>query len=177
MKRFLIVSILIFSLSLGLVFASGGREVVKPEKAPKLVMMFSSGGSGNTLADSAKKFGEMSGIEMEVLQFPIKEIYEKQVLALSTKKATPNIIACDDTWFAALKSFLAPLKLDSATKDAFVASMIGSYRWPPGTGDYLAVPVRMGGDVIMYREDVLAEKGVDPDSLKTWEISTQRPRS
>jgi len=168
MKRLPIVVLLIFSLGLGLLFASGGKEVVKPAKAPKLVMMFSSGGSGKTLSDSAKKFGEMSGIEMEVLQFPIKEIYEKQVLALSTKKATPDIIACDDTWFAAMKSFLAPLKLDSATKDAFVASMIGSYQWPPKTGDNLAVPVRMGGDVIMYREDVLAARGVDPDSLKTW---------
>jgi multiple sugar transport system substrate-binding protein len=169
MKRLLIVSLLIFSLSLGLLFASGGREVVKPEKAPKLVMMFSSGGSGKTLSDSAKKFGEKSGIEMEVLQFPIKEIREKQILALSTKQATPDIIACDDSWFAEMKGFLAPLKLDSATKDAFVASMIGSFRWPPGTGDYLAVPVRMGGDVIMYREDVFAQKGVDPNGLKTWE--------
>ncbi len=169
MKRYLIASLLIFSLSLGLLFASGAKEEAKPEKAPKLVMMFSSGGSGKTLADSAKKFGELSGIEMEVLQFPIKEIYQKQILALSTKKATPDIIACDDTWFAAMKDFLAPLELDSATIDTFVASMIGSYRWPPGTGDYLAVPVRMGGDVIMYREDVLAAKGVDPNSLKTWE--------
>ncbi len=38
MKRILIVSFLIVSLGLGLLFASGGKEEVKPEKAPKLVM-------------------------------------------------------------------------------------------------------------------------------------------
>jgi multiple sugar transport system substrate-binding protein len=47
--------------------------------------------------------------------------------------------------------------------------MIGSFRWPPGRGDYLAVPVRMGGDVIMYRADILSDKGIDPNSLKTWD--------
>jgi len=135
----------------------------------KLVVMFSSGGSGRTLSVAARDFEEKTGIEMEVLTFPSKELREKQILALSQGRPIPDVIAADDTWFAEMWKFLEPLELDEETKSTFIPSMLGSFCWPPKDGAYLALPVRMGGDVIIYREDIFAEHGITPEEIKTWE--------
>ena len=50
--------------------------------------------------------------------------------------------------------------------DAFIPGMLNTFAVD---GVIYGIPVRMGGDVITYREDVLEELGVDPASLRTWE--------
>lgn len=136
------------------------------ESRPKLTMMFSAGGSGNALKSSAERFGEQNGVDVEVLLFSISEVYEKQVLALYGKVGTPDLIAMDDTWFPLMKEYLAPLEFDEAFNNAFIPSMRES--WMAGQVQY-GVPVRMGGEVIVYRKDVLEAAGIDPMSLTTWE--------
>lgn len=136
----------------------------------KLQVLFSSGGSGNTLMAGAKLFEEKFGVEVEVLTFPIDEVREKQILALTQGRETPDVIAIDDTWFAELVDFLYPLEVDENTKARFVKSMLDSYRWPQEeSGTYYGFPVRMAGDVIVYREDILAEHNINPEEIKTWE--------
>lgn len=137
-------------------------------KDGKLTVMFSSGGSGNTLAASAEEFTKVTGIETEVLLFPYAELHNKVVLALSQGGPIPDVVPIDDIWVVELAGFCEPLHLEEQEKERFVRSMLEMFRWPQLTGSYCALPVRIGGDVIVYRTDVFAEKGIDPANLLTW---------
>ena len=79
MKKLL--TLLVLLMTVAMVFAQGGTEGSKAEAPRKLSMMFSSGGAGKALAAAAEKFGEERGVEMDVLTFPVGEVYEKQILA------------------------------------------------------------------------------------------------
>lgn len=159
-----IIAVLLCIAMTAIAFAGGANE--KASDTPKLTMMFSSGGAGSSLTAAAEKFGELKGIEVEALTFPISEVYEKQILALASNQATPDIIAIDDTWFPVLKGYLEPLDIDPAINEAFVPSYRDAFA---DEGVQYAVPVRMGGEVILYRTDVFEENNIDPDSIKTWE--------
>lgn len=135
----------------------------------KLVVMFSSGGSGKTLSVAAQDFEEKTGIEVEVLTFPMDELINKEVLALSQGRSTPDIISLTEVDFAKMFKFLEPLELDKETKSTFVPSMLNTFCWPQKDGTCFALPVRVGGSVIVYREDVFAEHGIMPEEIKTWE--------
>jgi ABC-type glycerol-3-phosphate transport system substrate-binding protein len=91
--------------------------VVAETQKPKLVMFFSVGGSGNSLKSSAEKFGKLYNVDIEALLFPISEVYEKEVLALSTQQAVPDIISMDDTWFPSMKGFLEELRYSQSYYD------------------------------------------------------------
>jgi ABC-type glycerol-3-phosphate transport system substrate-binding protein len=144
--------------------------VVAEAQRPKLVMFFSVGGSGNSLKSSAERFGKLYNVDIEALLFPISEVYEKEVLALSTQQAVPDIISMDDTWFPSMKGFLEELRYSQGYYDEFIPSMLGTFKWPSGkSGRQYGIPVRMGGEVIIYRGDVFKANGIDPMKLKTWE--------
>jgi multiple sugar transport system substrate-binding protein len=155
----------------GPVSVSAGAEKEVPAAAkPKLVMLFSAGGSGNSLKSSAEKFGQLNGVEIEALLFSISEVYEKEILAITSNQATPDIVSMDDTWFPLMKEYLEELNFSKDYYSKFIVSMLETFRWPQtANGKQLGIPVRMGGEVIAYREDILREKGIDPLSLRTWE--------
>ena len=138
-------------------------------ESKKLVMFFSSGGSGKALAVAAEDFAEKTGIEMEVLTFPMDEVNSKQILALTQGVSTPDVISVYDAWLANLWKSLEPLKIDEETKLTLISSALESFRYPQKVGDYFALPVRTGATMLVYREDVFAEHGIDPKEIKTWE--------
>lgn len=153
-------------LSLALVVMLCATLVSAQAENQKLVMLFSAGGSGNTLKASAERFAEQYGVDVEVLLFSITEVYEKEVLALSSGSGIPDVVAMDDTWFPLMKDYLVPLTLSDDYAAKFIPSMLQSWAWE---GTQYGVPVRMGGETICYRDDVLQAAGIDPASLTTWE--------
>lgn len=165
MKKLL--TLLVLLMTVAMVFAQGGTEGSKAEAPRKLSMMFSSGGAGKALAAAAEKFGEERGVEMDVLTFPVGEVYEKQILALSSKQGSPDVISIDDTWMPVLHPFLEPMK----NVDPVVAEeLVPSYREAFAIGDVqYGLPVRLGGQAIIYRKDLMEKAGIDPSTLTTWE--------
>lgn len=133
---------------------------------PKITMLFSAGGSGKAIAAAAERFTAETGIKTEVLLFSLNEVYEKQVLSLSNGTNDIDIVAINDPWVPLLKDYLEPLPLEQELLDAFVPGMLGTF-----VADEVVygLPVRMGGDVVAYREDLLADAGIDPATLTTWE--------
>ncbi len=153
-----------------LVFMIAAVSIFADQAKPKLVMFFSVGGSGNSLKSSAEKFGKLYGVDIEALLFPISEVYQKEVLALSSKQGTPDIIAMDDTWFPSMSGFLEELHYPQSYYDKFIPSMLGTFRTSSDkNGKQYGIPVRMGGEVIVYREDVFKAAGIDPLKLRTWD--------
>jgi ABC-type glycerol-3-phosphate transport system substrate-binding protein len=158
----------VFAVMLTFMMAAG--TLFADQTKPKLVMFFSVGGSGNSLKSSAERFGKLYGVDIEALLFPISEVYQKEVLALSSRQGSPDIIAMDDTWFPSMYGFLEELNFSSNYYGKFIPSMLGTFRTSNGkSGKQYGIPVRMGGEVIVYREDVFKAAGIDPLKLKTWE--------
>ena len=164
MKKLTALAVLLLAISM-VCFGSGGAEA--ESSTPKLTMMFSSGGAGSALAAAAERFGEERGVEMEVLTFPVGEVYEKEVLALSTGQGSPDVISIDDTWMPVMWPFLEPLKnIDPVVNEELVPSFREAFTVD---GVQYGLPVRLGGQAIIYRSDILEEAGIDPDSLRTWD--------
>lgn len=155
--HFLILMMLLAMLPIGSIAES------EPQK---ITMLFSAGGSGAAIAAAAERFTAETGIEAEVLLFSLNEVYEKQILSLSNGTDDIDIVAINDPWIPLLKDYLEPLELEQSMLDAFIPGMLNTFAVD---GVIYGIPVRMGGDVITYREDVLEELGVDPTSLRTWE--------
>jgi len=168
MKKLAILMIMMLVFSM-VCFAQGAQEAAKadPNAPKKLTMMFSSGGAGKALTAAAEKFGKERGVEMEVLTFPVGEVYEKQILALSSKQGTPDVISVDDTWMPVLHPFLEPMKNVDPT---VAAELVPAYKEAFALkGNQYALPVRLGGQAIFYRKDILEKAGIDPSTLTTWE--------
>lgn len=153
-------------LSMLLVLAAVPAASIAEGENQKITMLFSAGGSGKAIAAAAERFTAETGIQTEVLLFSLNEVYEKQILSLSNGTNDIDIVAINDPWVPLMKEYLEPLELDQAMLDAFIPGMLNTFA---ENGVIYGVPVRMGGDVITYRRDVLESLGVDPASLKTWE--------
>ena len=153
-------------LSMLLVLAAVPAASIAEGENQKITMLFSAGGSGKAIAAAAERFTAETGIQTEVLLFSLNEVYEKQILSLSNGTNDIDIVAINDPWVPLMKEYLEPLELDQAMLDAFIPGMLNTFA---ENGVVYGVPVRMGGDVITYRRDVLESLGVDPASLKTWE--------
>ena len=163
MKRMrkLFATLLALALLLGMIGTAGAEA---PEK---ITMLFSAGGSGKAITAAAERFTQETGIQAEVLLFTIDEVYEKQVLSLSNGNNDIDIVAINDPWVPLLKNYLVPLNdLDPEFLGAFVPGMLDTFT---ADGNIYGIPVRMGSDVITYRKDIFAEKGIDINTIKTWE--------
>ncbi|HVP17628.1 MAG TPA: extracellular solute-binding protein, partial [Spirochaetia bacterium] len=103
MRKFLQVSILLaFSLLLvGAVFAGGGKEQMAGGGGGtgKLVLATNNAPEGNGIAQALRQWGQMKGIQVEVVAAPYSNIYEKEVLDLSQKTGLYDIVLLDDPWF------------------------------------------------------------------------------
>ncbi len=156
-----------FALVIALALLLSVLPVCLAAEAPvKITMMFSAGGSGAAITAAAKRFTEETGIQTEVLLFSLDEIYEKQILSLSGGTNDIDIVAINDPWLPLLKDYLVPLEMDQDFLGAFIPGMLETFS---ADGEVYGIPVRMGGDVITYRSDLLEEAGIDPTSLETWE--------
>lgn len=155
----LVLSMLLVVVALPTVsIAEGGKQ--------KITMLFSAGGSGKAIAAAAERFTAETGIEAEVLLFSLNEVYEKQILSLSNGTDDIDIVAINDPWVPLIMDYLEPLELEQSMSDSFIPGMLNTFAVD---GVVYGVPVRMGGDVITYRRDVMETLGIDPSSLKTWE--------
>lgn len=157
--------ILALVLSLLMTLAALSAVAVAEEKQ-KITMLFSAGGSGKAITAAAQRFTAQTGIETEVLLFSLNEVYEKQVLSLSNGNNDIDIVAINDPWLPLLSEYLDPIEMDQDKLDAFIPGMLNTFAID---GVNYGIPVRMGGDIIAYRRDVVEALGVDPASLKTWE--------
>ncbi len=151
-------------------YASGQPEGAStvPVEEQRLIMMVSSGGSGNTLAAAARKFEEETGIEVETLFFPYQDVRDRQFLALSGGRSTPDIIAVNDEWYEQMYSYLTPLDglIDQEVINGLMPSLMRDFK---RDGSTYMIPVRVGTDIVIYRRDIWDQHGIQPSDVRTWE--------
>lgn len=132
-----------------------------------LTMIVSAGGSGRTFQAAARLFTEETGIEVRVVQYPYAETREKQLLELISNTGNLDIVSIDGLiWLAEMYRYLEPLNVSQADLDHFVPSMVDLFRYGRDKTLY-ALPVRVGGWVLIYRQDLFAEAGLEVP--QTWD--------
>lgn len=132
-----------------------------------ITLFVSAGGSGSTFEAAANHFTEATGIPVTVIQSPYAEVREKQLLELATGTGNVDVVSIDGRiWLAELQQFLEPLDESALEIDHLTPSMVDIFR-DENTDELYGLPVRIGGWVLIYREDLFTEAGIEPP--QTWE--------
>ena len=144
----------------------------------KLVIAAVQGGESAGLKAVAPEYETKANIDLEIVELPYPDLYDKLVTTFEANEATYDLIMMDDPWMPKFgtENWLQPLdKNFSFTRDADIASVIYDVgTWPPPRG---AVPpsevdkeaglygITIVGNVEMfvYRQDLT------PTAPATWD--------
>jgi multiple sugar transport system substrate-binding protein len=119
----------------------------------------------DVLRANLPEFEKKTGIKVVVDSAPIGELYQKQLLSLSTG-ARHDVFFMDEPSIPALAEFLLPL--DERARGIDMADVIPTtveacmYR-----GKLYALPVDPNVQILIYRKDLFEQKGLKPPA--TWE--------
>lgn len=119
----------------------------------------------DVLRANLPEFEKRTGIKVVVDSAPIAELYQKQLLSLSTG-ARHDVFFMDEPSIPALAEFLLPLdeRLKTIDMSDFIPTTVeaGAYR-----GRQYALPVDPNVQLLIYRKDLFEQKGWKPPT--TWE--------
>jgi len=151
---FLIVMLVMVASSL--LFA---EETDKPYAGQKITALYFSA----TYADAAKKyvpeFKEKTGIELQVVDYPYLNLYEKMGIALSTGDTTYDVVTPACQWDGEFEPFLVDLKPyierdNWDAEDIFPGLWEQSGKW---AGTIMGIPFSNTPQILAYRTDLLKE--------------------
>ncbi len=131
-----------------------------------LRIMVSEGSSGRTISQAMKDYEAAKGVKVEVLSYPYGDTHDKQLLELRNKSKNIDIVNVDSQiWLAELNSYLQPLQpyIQKSKFDTgiYVPSMLNMFTMKiQNQNRLLALPMRIGGWVLIYRTDLLKAKNL-----------------
>ncbi len=119
---------------------------------PSLVIAVNAGVEGSALKAAAQQWAAQKGMRAEVVELPYANLFEKELLDLTSSTGAYDVVMLDDPWFPRLADHLAPLP---AEPDAdFVKTCLNVCRHPYQTGSYRALPYVGNSQVFFYRGDL-----------------------
>src|SRR5258708_8232693 len=86
---------------------------------PSLVVAVNAGVEGDALKAAAREFGSAQSLPVEIVDLPYANLFEKELLDLSSHTGAYDVIMIDDPWFPRLaqNAALAPLCAQSPHPD------------------------------------------------------------
>ena len=129
-----------------------------------LVVAVNAGVEGDALKAAAREFGSVQSLDVEIVDLPYANLFEKELLDLSSRTGAYDVILIDDPWFPRLaqNNSLAPLGPESPDPD-FLKSCLEVCRQ---AGAYYALPYVGNSQLFFYRKDLFGKYGLStPD---TW---------
>jgi multiple sugar transport system substrate-binding protein len=144
--------------------------------AEKLVLATLNSIEGQTTAKAFREYGELNGIEVEVVEAPYANLFEKEVLDMSQGTGLYDVILLDDPWFTqfAESGWLTDMtpffeaKGESGLSDDFIPTSAAICRYPYATGKVYAMPFFGNAQMFFYRMDLFEKYGLDA-APKTWD--------
>ncbi len=144
--------------------------------AEKLVLATLNSVEGQTTAEALREYGELNGIEVEIVEAPYNNLFEKEVLDMSQGTGLYDVILLDDPWFTQFAesgwlSDLTPFfeaKGESGLSDDFIPTSAAICRHPYATGTVYAMPFFGNAQMFFYRADLFEKYGVS-GAPKTWD--------
>jgi multiple sugar transport system substrate-binding protein len=153
---------------MGAIAAAGRTE--------KLVLATLNSVEGQTTKKALQDYGKMNGIEVEIVEAPYSNLFEKEVLDMSQGTGLYDIILLDDPWFTqfAESGWLTDLgpfleaKGGSGLSDDFIPTSAAICRHPYATGTVYAMPFFGNAQMFFYRADLFEKYGLK-EAPKTWD--------
>ncbi|MEO8027801.1 MAG: extracellular solute-binding protein [Bryobacteraceae bacterium] len=130
-----------------------------------LVIAVNAGVEGSALKAAAQQWAEQKGIRAEVVELPYANLFEKELLDLTSHTGAYDVVMLDDPWFPRLAEHLEVLPKEP--DGDFVKPALDVCRLPYKTGAYRALPYVGNSQVFFYRGDLFEKyKMGKPD---TWQ--------
>ena len=170
MKNFLrcIIVLMLVLVFMGVIASTGHAE--------KLVLATLNSVEGQTTAKAFREYGELNGIEVEIVEAPYSNLFEKEVLDMSQGTGLYDVILLDDPWFTqfAESGWLTDItpfleaKGESGLSDDFIPTSAAICRYPYATGKVYAMPFFGNAQMFFYRKDLFEKYGLK-EAPKTWD--------
>jgi len=160
-KNVFVGGLLIISLVLPMmVFAGGAGEANSAgdsSESQKITALFFSATYAEAAKEYAPEFKELTGIDVEVVDFPYLTLYEKMGLALSTGDDSYDIVTPACQWDGEFEPFMEDLtpfiKRDNWDQDDIQAGLWEqSGKW---AGKVMGIPFSNTPQTIAYRTDLV----------------------
>ena len=135
--------------------------------APRaLTIAVNAGVEGTALKAAAKTWGAASNVPIEVVELPYANLFEKEMLDLSSGTGAYDVIMIDDPWFPRLSQGGKLAPLPKPPDPDFVTSALDVCKVPYRTGALHALPYVGNAQLFFYRKDLYDKYGFPaPD---TW---------
>jgi len=156
-------SSVIAAVLIGAVVLIAGGPAWAQGKSLTLSML--AGYKEDVLRANLPEFEKKTGIKVVVDAAPFADLYKKQLLSLSTG-GRYDVLFMDEPWVPPLSEFLLPLneRMKSLDVADFVPTTLqaGAFQ-----GTQYAIPVDPNVQILVYRKDLLEQKGLKPPA--TWD--------
>src|SRR5258708_7906116 len=121
---------------------------------PSLVVAVNAGVEGDALKAAAREYGAAQSLNVEIVDLPYANLFEKELLDLSSRTGAYDVIMIDDPWFPRLaqNDALAPLGAQAPDTD-FLKSCLEVCRQG---GTYYALPYVGNSQLFFYRRDLMS---------------------
>ena len=130
------------------------------------------------IRDLSKVFAADKGIEIEIVELPYENLFEKAFNAGQTKSGFYDILAYDDSW---AYSFMQPgffeplgplyqkhLGTDGPDSD-FIANAVALGRYPYSTGKVYGIPFAGYAQMFFYHPEEFRKAGLTSEPPFTWD--------
>lgn len=164
MRKFGLV-LFVLLLAVGFSVYAGGQddppmaEEGKPYAGQTVTALYFSATYADAAKEYAAEFNELTGIELEVVDFPYLTLYEKMGLALSTNDSTYDVVTPACQWDGEFEPYMTDLKpyierdnWDSA--DIMPGLWEQSGKW---AGKIMGIPFSNTPQTLAYRTDLIDE--------------------
>ena len=143
--------------------------------AKELSLAVNSGVEGDALKQAARDYETLSGVHVNIAEFPYDNLFEKELIDLTAATGAYDLIMLDDPWFPRFATQhvltdLTPLfqKRGQAGPDAdFVPSSMSVCRHPYESGELYALPYVGNSQLFFYRKDLFEKHKLKEPS--TWD--------
>ncbi|HKR22237.1 MAG TPA: extracellular solute-binding protein, partial [Pyrinomonadaceae bacterium] len=168
-------TLLTLVLLVALVNLSCIKGHVEQGAAKQLTLAVVSGVEGDALKQAALDYEKLTGVRINIAQFPYANLFEKEMIDLNARSGAYDLIMLDDPWFPSFagKQFLTELtpmlqKRGQNGPDAdFVETSLAVCRHPYQTGSLYALPYVGNSQLFFYRKDLFEKHGLKPPA--TWD--------
>ena len=125
-----------------------------------LTIAINAGVEGDALKTAAAEWGARNRMRVDIVELPYANLFEKELLDLTSRTGAYDIIMMDDPWFPRMveNGQLAPLEKQPDAD--FLASCLDVCRAPYRTGAFYAVPYVGNSQLFFYRKDLFDKHGI-----------------
>lgn len=119
-----------------------------------LTIAVNRGVEGTALKEAANEWANLRRTHVEIVELPYANLFEKELLDLTSGTGAYDVVMLDDPWFPRLAQNNRLSRLKHAPESDFLHSCLDVCRQPYRTGDFYAVPYVGNSQLFFYRKDL-----------------------